>query len=512
MHHACKALAVGLTAMFTAVGCGPGDDLAEAPEPPTETTMTPDVSILLGRTAEPDGSSRVIADALARIEAADQVYRAVLHVNPTAERLASERDRLEPAQRGPLHGIPVLIKDNIETRDMPTTAGAHALADLRTARDATVVARLRDAGAVMLGKANLSEWANFRSERSSSGWSGLGGQTRNAVDHSRNPCGSSSGSAVAVALGYVPLAIGTETNGSIICPAAINGIVGFKPSVGALPGDGIIPIAHTQDTAGPMAGTVADAALGFAVMAGLDPEALLEAVRDGELRGRRIGILRGASGYHEGVDALFDAAIAALGRAGAELVDDLAFERYEGFSNDTFKVLLHEFRHDLNAWLAGLPEPAAVADLDELIAFNEARVEETMPYFRQEIFLKAAATSGLDAPEYREALARIRTATRSNGIDRLLGEYGLDAIIAPSVGPAWPIDLVNGDHYLGGFGTFPAVAGYPHLTVPMGTLHGLPVGLSFAAGSDSDIEVLALGHAFERLATRPAIGVPLPSD
>lgn len=512
MYPARNVLAVGLTAMLIAVGCGAGDEHPEAPEPPAETPMTPDLATLLVRTAETDGSSSVIADALGRIEAADHLYRAVLHVNPAAGRVASERDRLGPDQRGPLHGIPVLIKDNIETRDMPTTAGAHALADLRTHRDATVVARLRDAGAVILGKTNLSEWANFRSERSASGWSGLGGQTRNAVDPTRSPCGSSSGSAVVVALGYVPLAIGTETAGSIVCPAAINGIVGFKPSVGALPGDGIIPIAHTQDTAGPMAGTVADAALGYAVMAELDPDAVLDAVRRSELQGRRIGIIRGASGYHEGVDALFDAAIAALGRAGAELVDDLELERYDGFQDDAYQVLLHEFHHDLNAWLAGLPEPAAVADLEELIAFNEARAEETMPYFRQEIFIKAAATRGLDAPEYREALARLRTATRGDGIDRLLGEYGLDAIIAPTVGPAWRIDLVNGDHYLGGFGSFSAVAGYPHLTVPMGTLHGLPVGLSFAAGADSDIEVLGLGHAFERLEARPAIGVPQPPD
>ncbi len=471
-----------------------------------------DIPAMLESANQSGGASQLLADAIRRIDAEDPIYRAVLHLNPHAERLAAERDNLDPDARGPLHGIPVLIKDNMETLDMPTTAGAHALADLRTGRDAGVVARLRESGAIMLGKTNLSEWANFRSERSSSGWSGLGGQTRNAVDFARSPCGSSSGSAVAVALGYVPLALGTETNGSIICPAAINGVVGFKPTVGTLPADGIIPIAHTQDTAGPMARSVTDAALGFAIMAALPPDAVIEAVRAGELGGRRIGIVRGASGYHEGVDALFDAAIDALREAGVELVDDLEFERYDGFNSDTFAVLLHEFKHDLNAWFAGLPEPARVTTLDELIAFNEARAAETMPYFRQEIFIKAAATEGLDAAAYREALARIRAATREDGIDRLLAEHGLDALIAPSVGPAWSIDLVNGDHYLGGFSTFPAVAGYPHLTVPMGTVHGLPVGLSITAGADGDIEVLALGHAFEELDARPDLGAPLPKN
>lgn len=468
------------------------------------------MTTMLTAEPQPDASRRRTTLALHRIESQDRYHRAILHLNPNAERIATERDSGPAVQRGVLHGIPVLVKDNIETADMPTTAGAHALAGLRTGRDAGVIRRLREAGAIILGKTNLSEWANFRSERASSGWSGLGGQTRNAVDRSRSPCGSSSGSAVAVALGYVPLAIGTETNGSVICPASINGVVGFKPSVGALPGDGIIPIAHSQDSAGPLTLTVADAALAYAVMAGLDHESVLAEVRAGSANGLRIGILRGASGYHEGVDALFDIAIAELRRNGATLVDELVFSPYEGFGGDTHAVLLHEFKHDLNVWFAALPEPGRVSSLEELIAFNIAHAEEAMPYFGQEIFIMANATEGLDSDDYREALARIRRATREDGIDAMLAEHDLDVLIAPSTGPAWSIDLVNGDHYLGGFSTYPAVAGYPHLTVPMGTAHGLPIGLSITSRRDADLAVLALGHAFEQLGSLPNIGAPLP--
>jgi len=500
------ALLVSLT---MAVACSESDTgVPEPDEAFPEPARTMEAMLTVSR--EPDASRQHVALALQRIEQQDRHYRAVLHLNPNAESLAAERDSVPVEQRGSLHGIPVLVKDNIETADMPTTAGAHALADVRTGRDAGVVRRLREAGAIILGKTNLSEWANFRSERASSGWSGLGGQTRNAADRSRSPCGSSSGSAVAVALGYVPLAVGTETNGSVICPAAINGVVGFKPTVGALPADGIIPIAHTQDTAGPMTLSVADAALAHAVLAGLDPEPVVAAVRAGNAGGLRIGILRGASGYHEGVDALFDIAIAELRRAGATLVDDLAFGRYEGFGADSYAVLLHEFKHDLNAWFAALPEPGRVTSLEELIAFNIAHAEEALPYFGQEIFIKAQATEGLDSDIYRDALTRIRRATREDGIDGLLAEHDLDFLIAPSTGPAWSIDLVNGDHYLGGFSTYPAVAGYPHLTVPMGTVHGLPIGLSITSRRDADVPVLALGHAFEQLESRPNIGAALP--
>ncbi|MCC5885640.1 MAG: amidase [Gammaproteobacteria bacterium] len=501
-----------LVSLTMVIACGESDPsaLSRADEvgPEAASTMT----AMLTADPQADASQRRVALALQRIDEQDRHYRAVLHLNPRAERIAADLDAVPAAQRGALHGIPVLVKDNVETADMPTTAGAHALAGLHTGRDAGVVQRLREAGAIILGKTNLSEWANFRSERASSGWSGLGGQTRNAVDASRSPCGSSSGSAVAVALGYVPLAIGTETNGSVICPAAINGVVGFKPTVGALPGDGIIPIAHTQDTAGPMTLTVADAALAHAVMAGIDPETVLTAVRAGDATGLRIGILRGASGYHEGVDALFDIAIAELRRTGAALVDDLAFRRYEGFGGDSYAVLLHEFRHDLNAWFATLPEAGRVTSLEELIAFNRAHAEQAMPYFGQEIFIKADATAGLDSDTYREALARIRAATREEGIDAMLAEHDLDFLIAPSTGPAWSIDLVNGDHYLGGFSTYPAVAGYPHLTVPMGTVHGLPIGLSITSRRDADVAVLALGHAFEQLDSRPNIGAALPQQ
>jgi len=454
-----------------------------------------------------------IVDAVSRdVAARDDVYRAVLAMNEAAGGAATNLDarRADGDVAGLLHGVPVMVKDNLETADMPTTAGSLALADLRTGRDAPVVSRLRDAGAVLVGKTNLSEWANFRSERSSSGWSGVGGQTRNAVDPSRTPCGSSSGSGVAVALGYVPLAIGTETNGSIVCPASINGIVGFKPTIGAVPQDGIVPIAHTQDTAGPMARTVADAALGYAVISATPAASTVEQVLEGSLVGMRLGVARSAMGYHEGVDALFEQVLADLEAAGAILVDDVQLETHDGFGKDSYDVLLYEFRTDLDAWFDSLDTDAPVAGLDALIEFNRAEADTSMPYFQQEIFEKAAAMGPLTDEAYQGALARIRETTRDNGVERAFQTHNLDAMIAPTEGPAWSIDLVNGDHFLGGFSTFAAVGGYPHVTLPMGTLHGLPVGMSFVGLRDADIRVLALAHAFEAAGIRHEVGAPLP--
>ena len=460
-----------------------------------------------------DATALDIVDAVSRdVAARDDLYRAVLAMNEAAGAAATTLDarRADGNLAGLLHGVPVMVKDNMETADMPTTAGSLALADLRTGRDAPVVSRLRDAGAVLVGKTNLSEWANFRSERSSSGWSGVGGQTRNAVDPSRTPCGSSSGSGVAVALGYVPLAIGTETNGSIVCPAAINGIVGFKPTIGAVPQDGIVPIAHTQDTAGPMARTVADAALGYAVISATPGASTVEQVLEGSLVGMRLGIARSALGYHEGVDALFEQALIDLEAAGAILVDDIQLEMHDGFGKDSYDVLLYEFRTDLDAWFDSLDADAPVAGLDALIEFNRAEADTSMPYFRQEIFEKAAAMGPLTDEAYRDALARIRETTRDDGVERAFQAHNLDALIAPTEGPAWSIDLVNGDHFLGGFSTFAAVGGYPHATVPMGTLHGLPVGMSFVGLRNADIRVLALAHAFEAAGIRHDVGAPLP--
>lgn len=455
--------------------------------------------------------------ALERIRQWNGLLRAVITVNNDAMRAAARLDteRSEGRLRGPLHGVPVLVKDNIETREMPTTAGSLALADNFTRRDAAVAERLRDAGLVVVGKANLSEWANFRSERSSSGWSGVGGQVRNPYDTTRSPCGSSSGSAVAVAAGMAPLAVGTETNGSIICPASVNGIVGIKPTVGLVSRRGIVPIAHSQDTAGPMALNVRDAARLLAAMAAhdpLDPASFADATDfahdfstaldvDG-LRGKRIGVVRSLAGFHEGVDRNFERALADLATAGAELVDDLAFpDPPEDFGKDSYDLLLYEFKHGLNRYLASLPGPEGQLTLRKLIEFNRAYAEVEMKWFRQEVFLAAQAKDGLASKRYQQVWERVRSFSRS-GIDTLLAEHGLDLLVSPSNTPAWKIDRVVGDHSLGGSSSFPARAGYPHITVPMGFVHGLPVGLSFYGTAFSEPVLIEAAYAYEQASRR----------
>ncbi|MGB0513475.1 MAG: amidase, partial [Wenzhouxiangellaceae bacterium] len=441
----------------------------------------PDVATLEAHYA--DGSAtveQVVQRHLARIEALNDELRAVIAVDPTAldQARALDRARAMGEASGALYGIPVLLKDNIETRAQPTTAGSLALAENNSGRDAPLVARLREAGAVILGKANLSEWANFRSERSSSGWSAVGGQARNAYDSSRSPCGSSSGSGVAVAAGMAVLAVGTETNGSIVCPSSANGIVGIKPSVGLISRTHIVPISHSQDTAGPMARSVADAVRMLAVMAGTDPADpatesrpewstghLIEHVRGDGLKGKRIGVLRSSAGFHTEVDKLFDAAIVEMRDAGAEIVDDVEWETPDGFFGQAYSVLLYEFKHDLNAYLAGLPEsirsehlPAAT--LAELIEFNRANADREMPWFDQEIFELADAKGPLSDEDYVEALNAVRQASRADGIDKLLAEHKLDALIAPTGSAAWTIDLINGDHFIGGSSSLAAISGY----------------------------------------------------
>lgn len=455
--------------------------------------------------------------AIERIERWNDDLNAVIALNPQAiaQAEALEREARKGEATGPLHGVPVLIKDNIDALETATTAGSLALAENRTGRDARLVDRLRGAGLVILGKTNLSEWANFRSERSSSGWSGVGGQARNPYDTSRSPCGSSSGSAVAVAAGLAPLAVGTETNGSIICPAAVNGIVGIKPTVGLVSRHGIVPISHTQDTAGPMATNVRDAAALLTVLAGPDPEDPASAgeaalfARDymdyldpDGLRGRRIGVVRSLAGFHESVDEAFDRAIGDMKSRGAEIIDDLSLPAYpEGFQQAAYDVLLYEFKHDLNAYLAGLPGAAGKLDLEQLVAFNQAHRDREMKWFQQEVFLKSQAKSGLDSPEYREALALVGSFSR-DGIDGLLQEHDLDALISPSNTPAWKIDLVVGDNWLGSSSSFPARAGYPHITVPMGYVHGLPVGISFYASAYSEPDLVAIAYAYEQASKR----------
>lgn len=445
---------------------------------------------------------------LKRIEAIDDAgprLNAVIAIDPDAGDATAV---LEAGMSAPLAGHSVLIKDNIETRDMPTTAGSLALRDNETGRDAPLVAGLRKAGAIILGKTNLSEWANFRGDRSSSGWSGVGGQTRNPYAIDRSPCGSSAGSGAAVAAGFAWAAIGTETDGSITCPASVNGVVGFKPTVGLVSRTHIIPISASQDTAGPMATSVADAALLLNAMAGSDPADPATAEADehlvdftqglaqASLKGVRIGVLRKQAGNLPGVLSLFDRAIADMKRAGAEIVE-IDYERDPAMGRDEYTVLLYEFREGINAYLASLPGDPPARDLAGLIAFDEAHAAEELRWYGQETFKEALEAT--DAEAYEKARENSLRLAGSDGIDKLMRENDVDVLIAPTTGPAWPIDLVNGDHFMGiGAGSLAAIAGYPHLTVPMGQVERLPVGLSFMAGQWEDAKVLRIGAAYER--------------
>lgn len=447
--------------------------------------------------------------AIERIEALNPRLNAVIAVDPTALDQARALDRNRRA-RGPLFGMPILIKDNIETLGpVPTTAGSLALRDNVTNRDAPLVAGLRAAGAVILGKANLSEWANIRSSDSISGWSAIGGQTRNPYALNRNPCGSSSGSAVAVAAGMVPAAIGTETDGSITCPAAINGVVGFKPTVGLVSRSRVVPISHSQDTPGPITTNVRDAALIMNAIAGSDPAdaATAEAdrrrvdytaaLRPDALRGVRLGVMRFAAGF--GTDGPFEAALAVLRAQGAELVEIADFGGDRGaIGRNEIVVLLAELRHDLNAYLATLPPNVRARTLADVIAFNREHANEEMALFTQDLFERAEATSLDEA--YRTARATSLRLAGAEGIDRLLRAHNVAALIGPTRPAAWLIDAVHGDTSPGGApaGSLAAVAGYPHLTVPMGQVRGLPVGLSFIGPAWSDALILSLGYAYEQ--------------
>lgn len=452
---------------------------------------------------------------LERIQAFDaRTVNAVIELNPDAEAIAAQCDAERKAGklRGPLHGIPVLIKDNIDSGDrMHTTAGSLALADWHAPADAPLVARLRAAGAVLLGKTNLSEWANARSTRSISGWSARGGQTTNAYDRRRSPSGSSSGTAAAIAMEFAALGIGTETDGSIISPANANGLVGLKPTLGLVSRRGIIPIAHSQDTAGPMTRNVADAAALLAAIAqpnrepgslaapeaGIDLD-YLDALKARAAQGVRIGVARGLFGFHPAVDQLAEAAILALKDLGAEIIDEVKIDALGQFDASEFEVLSYELKADLNAYLARLPETAPVRSLAQLIEFNRARATLEMPFFAQEWFEQAEAKGTLADKAYREALAKNHELTRDKGLDAVFAKHRLDALVAPSGGPAWLIDPINGDHYTGGNTSLAAVAGYPHLTVPMGFVHHLPVGLSFMGLPYSEARLLGIGYAFEQ--------------
>jgi amidase len=459
----------------------------------------------------------LVAAYLGRIGAVDRsgpTLRSVIEVNPEAEAIAARLDaeRRENGPRGPLHGIPVLIKDNIATGDaMETTAGSLALLGARPGRDAFVAARLRAAGAVILGKTNLSEWANFRSSHSSSGWSGRGGQCANPYVLDRNPCGSSSGTAAAIAANLAAVGVGTETDGSIVCPSHACALVGIKPTLGLVSRSGIVPIAHSQDTAGPMARTVTDAALLLAALAGSDPadpataaaasasteyRALLD---PGALRGARIGAARkGFSGYSEETDRIFEAALAALKEAGAVVVDPADIPNAGEYDRDELEVLLYEFKADLAAYLAAWAPGAPVRSLADVIAYNEREREREMPFFGQDLFERAQAKGPLTEKAYLDALARCGELSRARGLDAVFAKERLDAVVAPTGGPAWPTDLVNGDHFLGSASTPAAVSGYPSVTVPAGYAFGLPVGLTFIGKPWADGALIRLAYAFEQ--------------
>jgi amidase len=452
-------------------------------------------------------------ERIERLDHQGPELHALLELNPDAERQADALDaeRAAGKVRGPLHGLPILLKDNIAADGMETTAGSLALLGTRP-RDAAIVARLRAAGAVLLGKTNLSEWANFRSTHSSSGWSGRGGQCRNPYALDRSPSGSSSGSAVGVAASLAAAAVGTETDGSIVSPSASCGIVGIKPTVGLLSRSGIIPISHSQDTAGPMARTVADAALLLAALAGSDPtdaasrptpaalRGNLESLFDaGALRGARIGVARKHYfGDSPAADHLIEGSLAALRDAGAVLIDPADLDTSGGLGESEMDVLLFEFKTDLNRYLSELGPQARVKSLADLIAWNEKHAREEMPFFGQELFVRAEACGPLTETRYQKALAQCRKIVRTEGLDATFRKHRLDALVAPTSGPAWLIDLVNGDSGVGGSSTPAAVAGYPSITVPAGFVAGLPIGLSFMGLPMSEPALIRFAYAFEQ--------------
>ncbi|HVT45350.1 MAG TPA: amidase [Thermoanaerobaculia bacterium] len=452
---------------------------------------------------------------LRRIEEIDRSgprVNSIIEINPDALEIAaiSDRERREGKIRGALHGIPVVIKDNIDTGDrMKTSAGSPALHSV-AARDAFIVKRLREAGAVLLAKTNLSEWANFRSTRSTSGWSTRGGQTRNPYALDRNPCGSSSGSGAAVAASLAAAAIGTETDGSVVCPSSANGLVGIKPTLGLVSRSGIVPIAHSQDTAGPMARTVADAVAILSAISGIDSldAATLQArgrmepdyskfLDPSGLEGVRIGVVRKSFGFNPQVDAVMNEALEALKSGGAILVDPAELATAGEFGESEYEVLLYEFKADLAVYLATRVE-GSPRTLAELIRFNEENRALVMPYFGQEIFELAEKKGPLTDKAYRDALRKNLRLSRDEGIDATLRKHRLDALVAPTGGPAWPTDLINGDHYGGGFSSAAAVAGYPHITVPAGHVFGLPVGISFFGTAWSEPALIRIAYAFEQ--------------
>jgi amidase len=514
-------------------GVGGGDDILEASIADLQQAMAD------GQLTAREITRQYIA-RIKRIDTDGPSLRSVLEVNPDALEIAAalDEERRTQGPRGPLHGIPILLKDNIDTADqMLTTAGSLALVGSRPTEDATVAQRLRDAGAVLLGKTNLSEWANFRSTQSSSGWSGRGRQCRNPYVLDRNPCGSSSGSAIAVAASLAAAALGTETDGSIVCPSATCGVVGIKPTLGLTSRAGVIPIAESQDTVGTHGRTVADAAAVLGALVGVDPRDAATGESEGNfytdyiqfldpnaLQGARIGVPRGSFwGYSPEADAICEAAIEAMRAAGATIVDPADIPSLEELNSSSgeFEVLLYEFKDNLNRYLATrvpnerYPNQPALRTLAEIIAFNDANADVEMPYFGQEIFLLAQEKGPLTEQAYLDALANNRRLGREEGIDKVMNDLQLDALVAPTGSPAWPTDVINGDHFLGGSSSPAAVAGYPLISVPAGYSFGLPVGLTFMGRAYSEPTLIKLAYAFEQATNarraptyRPTLNLP----
>jgi amidase len=436
----------------------------------------------------------------------------IIEINPDALQIAEELDRELAAgkNRGPLHGVPVILKDNIDTHDrMPTTAGAIALSKSFPAADSYVAKKLREAGAVIIGKSNLSEWANFRAMMSSSGWSGIGGQTKNPYVLDRNPCGSSSGSGVAVSANLCMMAIGTETNGSIVCPSNNNGIVGIKPTVGLISRSGIIPISFTQDTPGPMGRTVEDAAITLGALTGIDVNDSKTLASEGKyqkdytqylkkdgLNGKRIGLLNKSRGFSDRVDKLMNEAVAYLKANGATVVE-IEFLKGEEYDDASFEVMLYEFKDGLNKYFAGLGDSVPVKNLKDLIEFNKSDSVE-LKYFDQKILEMAEKKGSIESPEYKKALALMLKATREDGIDKVMNKDRLDAIIAPTGSPAWKTDLLLGDHFVGGSSSLAAISGYPAITVPMGFVNDLPVGITFFGRAWTEPLLLEIAYSYEQ--------------
>ncbi|HSN18754.1 MAG TPA: amidase [Gammaproteobacteria bacterium] len=463
-------------------------------------------------------------DRIAKLDWAGPRVNAVIELNPDATSIAEKLG--QGTGHGALYGLPVLLKDNIDTGDrMLTTAGSLAMTGAPAQEDATLVTKLRAAGAVILGKTNLSEWANFRSSHSTSGWSGRGGLTRNPYALDRNACGSSSGSAAAVAAGFAVAAIGSETDGSIVCPSATNGLVGIKPTLGLVSRAGIIPISHNQDTAGPIAASVADAAAILSVIAGPDPRdpATADAAQHATdytrfldasaLKGKRIGVVRKLAGFDPNVDRLLDEMIVVLKAQGAEIVDPVDIPHLNEYGDDEQTVLLYDFKHDLDAYLAGR-SGLAVHSLADLIAFDKQHAGQEMPWFGQDLFEQAEAKGPLTDKAYTDALEKAKRLAGPEGIDAALAKDHLDALLAPTGGPAWTTDLINGDHTAGGSSSPAAVAGYPDITVPAGFVHCLPVGMSFFSAKWSEPTLIAIAYAYEQAShlRRPPEFLPAITD